>query len=133
MSTCNCDGTISQDVADIWASFSNFADVFGGVAPDTQAKIACQNAVGIVRAMGIDPCDDDETLQEKFQEELGNVAHTVATEPYQNTIQRATDTAVGGQPTAPIAPKKSPASSSNMTFIIGAIAILALGFFLVME
>jgi hypothetical protein len=143
MATCNCDGTISQDFSDYWGSLTSLTDVFGGVAPDRVQSIACENAVGIVKADGFDPCDPNyaEVLSNEYQIALGNVTVTpsqpsvsqvVGGTPYQNTVQRAVDTFFG-QPSAPIAPStnKPQPKPDNTMFLIAAIAILAVGFVLV--
>jgi hypothetical protein len=137
MSTCNCDGTISQGLTDLAASLFNFSDVAGGLSPDAAATIACQNAVARTRALGLDPCADDsvEVLANLFQDELGNVQSVTATVPFSNPLQRAVDVAAGtGTASTPVAGSQPPKpASTNWTFIIGAIVILALGFFLVIR
>lgn len=137
LSTCNCDGTVSQSASDYFGALTNWSDVFGGVAPDTQQVIACRNAVARLQAFGVEggcqPGDGDpgNILDNLYQDELGNVSHVVATEPVSNPIQRGVDVAVGtASPNVQIAPSAKPASS-NTAFIAGAILILGVGFILV--
>jgi hypothetical protein len=135
MATCNCDGTISQDVSDLWGSLTSFSDVFGGAAPDTIQTTACDNAVGIVRSYGFDPCDPNyaEVLSNEYQIALGQAKQVAASTPYSNPIQRTVDTTVGGQPSAPLAPGQPQPKPDNTLFLIGAIVLLAVGFILVFK
>jgi len=133
MSSCACDGSVS----DVGQSLPDAAyHLAGTTTPNEDALAACQQAVGTLRAAGIDPCDPnyDEALQNEFQIALKQVANVVQSTPVFNPLQRAIDTAIGTASPDVATVRGAPAGSkpaTNIFFIIGAIIILAIGFVLV--
>lgn len=137
MSTCNCDGTISQSawefiVGDDLISNVDISTANGGFDP---RPISCQQAVDSLRAQAQDPCnlDSPEDLQVLYQAAIPGVVKVGQGTPASNAIQRAVDIRLGtATPETVITGNRPPATKpTNWTFVIGAIVILTIGFFLV--
>lgn len=128
--TCNCDGSVTGVFQALPDSVYHAA---GTTTPTEDAVTACMEAVSVVRAQGLDPCDPDSGLQDEYSNALDSVHAVVSTEPASNVIQLTADQLAGtAAPGTTVAPgTKKPQPSSNTTFIIGAIVILAIGFLLV--
>jgi hypothetical protein len=133
--SCACDGT-----ANVFQALPDAAyHVAGTTSPQEDATNACQQAVAMLRAQGLDPCDpaNDGALQAAYQNALTQIENIVSTEPLSNPLQKATDVLLGtSDSSATVVPggygaKQPPATNSNIAYIIGAIIILAIGFFLI--
>src|SRR6267142_750963 len=99
MSTCNCDGTISQSAWEFIAGDDLIANIDispanGGFDP---RPIACQQAVDTLRAQAQDPCnlDSPDDLQILYVAAIPQVVKTGQGTPVSNAIQRAFDVRAG--------------------------------------
>lgn len=130
MSTCNCDGSTST----IFQALPDAAyHVAGTTSPSEDAQNACAQAIAITRAAGLDPCDpaNDVVLQANYLNALDEIAQVVQSEPLSNQLQKSVDVALGtSSPDALVVNNKPKSGSSSMTFLIGAIIVLAIGFVL---
>lgn len=132
MSTCNCDGTVTG----VFQALPDAAyHLAGTTTPMEDAVQACQQAIAQMQASQLDPCDPnyDEVLQSWYATAQGQVSNVVSTTPNQNVIQAAVDKAIGtSAPGTATVPPTNPQPPSTMSpFLIGAIIVLAIGFFLV--
>jgi hypothetical protein len=137
MSTCKCDGTISQTFNEMLFGDDLIANIntdplSGGFDPRPNA---CDRAVGELRAQGQDPCnlDSPDDLQVLYQSYISPTVETGQQAPVSNPIQKAFDTAQGtATKTTPVVSQSSPKpAQTNYLLLIGFIAILGFGFFLV--
>lgn len=131
MSTCACDGSVSN----LFQALPDAAyHVAGTTSPSQDAETACAQAIAMLQAEGLDPCDpaNDTALQAAYQEARNQVEQVVQSEPLSNPLQKAVDVAIGtASPDAPVVTNTTPSSNkSNLTFLIGVIIILAIGFVL---
>lgn len=127
---CVCDG-------DVLEVSQNFPDAVyhaaGTTSPTEDAQTACNEALSIIRAKGIDPCTlSDSDLQAAFNAALQDVQSTVASEPVFNNLQKWFDQTIGtASPNVGTVPPKPPAQQNNTLLLVGFIAVVAIGFFLV--
>lgn len=136
MSTCNCDGSVSDVSQSLPDSAYHLA---GTTSPTEDAKTACASALSQLQASGID-CQSAldyfgfNLLDQLFQQNLTGTQDVVSTEPNQNAIQAAFNKTIGtSAPGTPTVSNKPPAPPSSTPFIIAAVVLLLVGFVLLVR
>jgi hypothetical protein len=144
MSTCNCDGSVNislyetifgdKVINSLGINESSFG-ITGGVADPR--PIACSQAVGQLRATAQDPCNLDSPgdLQVYYSTFIQSVWATELGTPVTNPLQKAADVATGtATPQTPVVSgSPSQPQSTNWTLILGFVAVLAIGFILILR
>ena len=131
MSQCNCDGSVLGTVQLLPDAAYHLA---GTLSPSEEENQACGQAIATMRAEQLDPCDAnyDEVLQNEFSIALRQIQGVVSTEPSTNILQSTVDQAIGTEaPGTALAQQPKKPASMNWTFIVGAVLLLVVGFFLV--
>lgn len=132
--SCSCSGSGFLNSAGS-TLFGWMYSLQGAPDPFSQDDAACQAAQAQLKAQGLDPCDpaNADALQAAHDQALQQNAAVIQSTPVSNSLQLEADILAGTATSSTPVTQPTPSSGPNYLLLIGFLAILALGFYLVIR